>query len=155
MSQVEERLSRLGWEVPTPPAPVAAYVPGVKAGRMVYTSGQLPFSGGELKYRGKLGEGVSVAEGYEAARLCALNCLGVVKALAGDLDRVERVVKVTGFVASAPGFQEQPQVVNGASELLVQVFGEAGQHARSAVGMAELPRGACCEVEMVVLLKGE
>lgn len=155
MSLVEERLRQQGWEVPTPPAPVAAYVPGVKVGRMVYTSGQLPFWGGELKYRGKLGEGVTAAEGYEAARLCALNCLGVIKALAGDLDRVERVVKVTGFVASAPGFHEQPQVVNGASELLVQAFGEAGQHARSAVGVAELPRGACCEVEVTVLLKEE
>lgn len=153
MSRAEEKLREMGLELPPVAAPVAAYVPGVRCGRWVYTSGQLPLERGELRYRGKLGQDLGVEEGYRAARLCALNCLAVVKSVAGDLDRVERVVKVTGFVASASGFSEQPQVVNGASDLLLQAFGEAGQHARSAVGVAELPRGACCEVEMVILLK--
>jgi enamine deaminase RidA (YjgF/YER057c/UK114 family) len=151
----EEKLRALQIEIPAPPKPVAAYVPGVLAGDFVYTSGQLPVAGGEIQYRGKLGRELSVEEGWRAARLCALNCLGVLKDLAGSLDRVERIVKVTGFVACAGGFTQQPAVVNGASELLGEIFGPAGSHARSAVGVAELPLGAPVEIELIALLKKE
>lgn len=149
----EEKLRALKIEIPGPPKPVAAYVPGVLAGDLVYTSGQLPMAGGEIQFRGKLGQELGVEEGYQAARLCMLNCLGVVKELAGSLDRVERIVKVTGFVACAGGFTQQPAVVNGASELLGEIFGPAGNHARSAVGVAELPLGVSVEVELIAQLK--
>ncbi len=152
MSAVENRLKEIGIEIPAVPKPVAAYVPGVEAGGLVYTSGQLPVSGGELK-KGKLGDGVSVEDGYEAAKLCAINCLAVIKSLAGDLDRVERVVKLVGFVNCAPDFNDQPKVINGASELMLTAFGDAGLHSRSAVGVASLPLGAVCEVEAIVKLK--
>ncbi len=152
MSAVENRLKELGIEIPEAPKPVAAYVPGVEAGGFVYTSGQLPVSGGALK-KGKLGVDVSPEDGYEAAKLCAINCLAVIKSLAGDLDRVERVVKLVGFVNSAPDFDAQPKVINGASELMLAAFGDAGLHSRSAVGVASLPLGAVCEVEAIVKLK--
>ena len=121
-------------------------------GTLVFTSGQLPTENGVLR-KGKLGKDITVEEGYEAARIAALNCLAVVKSLAGSLDRVERVVKVVGFVNCTPDFEAQPKVINGASELLGQVFGDAGLHARSAVGVSSLPLGACCEVELIVRLK--
>jgi enamine deaminase RidA (YjgF/YER057c/UK114 family) len=142
------RLAELGYEVPPVVAPVAAYVPAVKTGQHVYVSGQLPFVDGKLLATGKCGETVSTEEAKQLAERCALNLLGAVNALVG-LDSVVRVVKIVGFVASAPGYTDQPEVVNGASELLGKVFGEAGQHARSAVGVAELPRNAPVEVEAI------
>lgn len=150
MSKVEERLAASGIVIPDVPVPLAAYVPGVVSGNLVHTSGQLPMVKGALAFKGKLGQDASVEDGYAAAKQCAVNCLGVVKALIGDLDRVKRVVKVVGFVNSAPDFEAQPKVINGASELLQLAFGENGAHARSAVGVAALPLGAMCEVEIVV-----
>jgi enamine deaminase RidA (YjgF/YER057c/UK114 family) len=150
---IEDKIKELGLEIPEAPKPVAAYIPAVQADDLVYTSGQLPMVDGELKYKGKLGADLTVEEGYEAAKYCALNCLSVIKGLVGDLDRVAQIVKVNGYVASAEGFTDQHKVVNGASELLVQVFGEAGRHARVAVGVAELPLGVAVEVEMIVKLK--
>ena len=150
MSKVEERLVASGIVIPDVPVPLAAYVPGVVSGNLVHTSGQLPMVKGALAFKGKLGQDASVEDGYTAAKQCAVNCLGVVKALIGDLDRVKRVVKVVGFVNSTPDFEAQPKVINGASELLQLAFGENGAHARSAVGVAALPLGAMCEVEIVV-----
>jgi len=143
------RLVELGITLPTPAAPLAAYVPAVRTGNMVYTSGQLPLIGGELTHAGKVGAEVSPEEANAAARTCALNALAAIHALVG-IDSVSRVVKVVGFVASADGFNGQPRVVNGASEFLSAVFGEAGSHARSAVGVAELPLDAPVEVELIV-----
>lgn len=147
-----QRLARLGLELPEVPAPVAAYVPAVRTGDLVFTSGQLPFVDGQLGTTGVVGEqpvDVSPDEAAALARRCAINAVAAVASLV-DVDSVVRVVKVTGFVASAPGFVGQPAVVNGASELLGQVFGDAGRHARSAVGVAALPLGAPVEVEIVV-----
>jgi enamine deaminase RidA (YjgF/YER057c/UK114 family) len=150
MSKVEGRLAALGLAVPTPAKPVAAYVPTARTGNLVFTAGQIPIVEGQLKYKGKLGLEISIEQGYDSARICALNCLGAIKAEIGSLDKVTRVVKVTGFVAAAQGFTDEPKVINGASELLVAAFGEAGKHARSAVGVAELPMGVPTEVEMIV-----
>ena len=150
MSKSEERLASAGVVIPDVPLPLAAYVPGLVSGNLAYTSGQLPMADGQLVFKGRLGENASVEDGYAAARQCACNCLGVVKALIGDLDRVKRVIKVVGFVNSAADFEAQPKVINGASELLQLAFGEAGTHARSAVGVAALPLGAMCEVELIV-----
>jgi enamine deaminase RidA (YjgF/YER057c/UK114 family) len=146
----EERLAALGLTVPDVVPPAAAYVPAVRTGSYVYTAGQLPMRDGELMRTGKVGAKVGVDEANECARQCALNALAAVRSQVGDLSAVTRVVKVVGFVASAPGFTAQPQVVNGASELLGQVFGDSGQHARSAVGVAVLPLDAPVEVEMIV-----
>jgi enamine deaminase RidA (YjgF/YER057c/UK114 family) len=146
----EERLAALGLVVPDVVIPVAAYVPAVRTGSYVYTAGQLPVRDGELMRTGKVGSEVGVDEANECARQCALNALAAVRSQVGDLSAVTRVVKVVGFVASAPGFTAQPQVVNGASELLGQVFGDSGQHARSAVGVAVLPLDAPVEIEMIV-----
>jgi enamine deaminase RidA (YjgF/YER057c/UK114 family) len=143
-----ERLAELGLELPSVVPPVAAYVPAVRTGNLVYTAGQLPVVDGALAATGKLGAEVTPERGYELARTCALNGLAAVDSLVG-LDSVVRVVKVVGFVASADGFTGHPVVVNGASELLGQVFGDAGAHARSAVGVAELPLGAPVEVEFI------
>lgn len=149
----EARLHELGLQLPPPPAPVAAYVPAVRCGDLVFTSGQIPLRDGRVAYAGKVGSALTPEQGYEAARLCALNALAVLRAALGGLDRVAQVVKVTGFVNSAPGFTGQPQVVNGASELLLAVFGEAGRHARSAVGVSELPLDSAVEVELVVRVR--
>ena len=146
---VADRLAELGVALPPVPVPVAAYVPAVRTGDLVYTSGQLPTVAGELVVTGRVGAEVLTEDAAAAARTCALNALAAVDALVG-LDAVRRVVKVVGFVASAPGFTDQPAVVNGASELLGAIFGEPGQHARSAVGVAELPKGAPVEVELIV-----
>ncbi|HEX3787563.1 MAG TPA: RidA family protein [Pseudonocardiaceae bacterium] len=144
-----QRLADLGITLPAVAAPVAAYVPAVRSGNQVFTSGQLPFVDGTLAASGKVGGEVGPDEAKRHARTCALNALAAVHALVG-IDAVVRVVKVVGFVASAEGFTGQPVVVNGASELLGEIFGEAGAHARSAVGVAELPLGAPVEVELVV-----
>jgi enamine deaminase RidA (YjgF/YER057c/UK114 family) len=153
MGSVEQRLEDLGLRVPDVAPPVAAYVPAVQEGDLVWTSGQLPMVGGALVATGKVGEGeglVAPDQAKELARICALNALAAVKSVVGDLDAVRRVVKVVGFVASDPAFTGQPGVVNGASELLGQVFGDAGIHARSAVGVAVLPLDAPVEVEITV-----
>jgi enamine deaminase RidA (YjgF/YER057c/UK114 family) len=144
-----ERLAELGLALPPVAAPVAAYVPAVRTGPHVYVSGQVPVVDGKLPAAGKVGGEVSASDAAGLARICVLNALAAAAAVAGGLDRISRIVKVTGFVASAPGFNGQPQVVNGASELLIEVFGEAGRHARSAVGVAELPLDAPVEVELI------
>ena len=143
------RLGELGVVLPQVAAPLAAYVPAVRTGNLVYTSGQLPLEAGKLARTGKVGGEVSPEEGKAMARICALNALAAVNALVG-VDAVRQVVKVVGFVASAPGFNGQPGVVNGASELLAEVFGDKGVHARSAVGVSELPLDAPVEVELIV-----
>jgi enamine deaminase RidA (YjgF/YER057c/UK114 family) len=146
---VRDRLTELGLELPAVATPLAAYVPAVRTGNLVYTSGQLPLQGGELPATGKVGAAVTPEVAKALARICALNALAAVDALVG-LDTITRIVKVVGFVASAPGFSGQPGVVNGASELFGEVFGAAGAHARSAVGVSELPLDAPVEVEIVV-----
>lgn len=150
---IEEKVQSLGLTLPQTPKPVAAYIPAIQVDNLVYTSGQLPVVAGELKFKGKLGREITKQQGYQAAKICALNALSAIKSVIGELDRIEQVVKVVGFVASAEGFTEQPAVVNGASELLKQLFGDQGAHARSAVGMAELPLGAAVELEMIVKVK--
>jgi enamine deaminase RidA (YjgF/YER057c/UK114 family) len=147
------RLAELGIRLPPVAAPVAAYVPAVRSGQLVFTSGQLPFVDGGLRRTGKVGGSVDAEDAAHDAKLCALNALAAVDDLVG-LDQVARVVRVVGYVASAEGFTGQPRVVNGASELLGRVFGDAGRHARSAIGVAELPLGAPVEVELTVELKG-
>jgi enamine deaminase RidA (YjgF/YER057c/UK114 family) len=146
----ESRLEELGIKLPATPAPAGAYVPATRSGNLVFTAGQLPLEAGELNIRGKVGDTVGVDEASEAARLCAMNALAAASTQAGGVGGISRIVKVTGFVASAPGFNEQPQVINGASEFLGEIFGDAGLHARSAVGVAELPMDAPVEVELVV-----
>ena len=148
----EGRLRELGLELPVVPEPAGVYVPATRAGALIFTAGQLPLREGELHATGKVGEDVTLEEAKEAARLCALNAIAAAAAVAGSLGRIGRVVKVTGYVASAPGFNRQPEVINGASELVGQLFGDAGLHARAAVGAAELPLDAPVEVELVVEL---
>ena len=153
MGAVEDRLAELGLTVPEVAAPVAAYVPAVQDGSRVFTSGQLPMVSGSLADTGKVGEGegyVTPERAKELAQICALNAIAAVKSVVGDLDRVERVVKVVGFVASDPAFTGQPGVINGASELFGHAFGDKGVHARSAVGVAVLPLDAPVEVEVIV-----
>lgn len=152
-SAIERRLREQGLEIPPCPQPVAAYVPAVQTGSLVFASGQTGIVDGSLVYTGKVGDEVTVEEGYEAARICALRCLAEIKSVIGDLDKIERIVKVTGYVSSAPGFGDQPKVINGASELFEQVFGEKGKHSRSAIGVAELPGGAPVEVEVIVSVR--
>ncbi len=146
---VADRLAELGLALPAVAAPVAAYVPAVVSGSHVYTSGQLPFVDGALPATGKVGAEVSAEDAKGYAATCILNALAAVESQIGSLDRVTRIVKVTGFVASAPGFSGQPGVVNGASELLGELLGDAGVHARSAVGVAELPLDAPVEIELI------
>jgi enamine deaminase RidA (YjgF/YER057c/UK114 family) len=150
---IDARLSQLGIQLPPPKAPAYAYVPVACHGDLAWVSGQLPWRTDGSLPQGKLGAGVTVEEGRDAARLCVLNALSLLKAQLGSLDHIVRVVKVTGFVASAPGFIDQPSVMDGASSLLLEIFGEAGRHARSAVGMAELPRAVPVEVEFVFAFK--
>jgi enamine deaminase RidA (YjgF/YER057c/UK114 family) len=152
MGTISDRLAELGIELPAVAAPVAAYVPAVVHGGLVYTSGQLPFVDGTLPATGKVGAEVSAEDAKGLARICALNGLAAAADAAGGADRIARVVKVTGFVASAAGFTGQPGVVDGASEVLGEILGDAGIHARSAVGVAELPLGSPVEVELVVAL---
>lgn len=145
----EDRLKRLGLVLPAPPTPVANFVTAVRDGALVYLSGQGPTVDGVPAIRGKLGGEVTPEQGYEAARLCALNLLGVLRREIGDLERVRRVVKLLVFVASETGFADQPRVANGASDLLVEVFGERGRHARSAIGTSQLPFDIPVEIEMI------
>jgi len=150
---IERRLEELGIALPAPRAPAFSYVPVAVQGGLAWVSGQLPWGPDGALSRGKLGADASVEDGKRAARLCVLNGLSVLKEAIGSLDRVERIVKVVGFVTSASGFVEQPAVVDGASALFGEIFGEAGRHARSAVGVAELPRGAPVEIEFVVAVR--
>jgi enamine deaminase RidA (YjgF/YER057c/UK114 family) len=148
---VEARLKELSIVLPSPAAPVASYVPSVVSGKHIYISGQVTVTPEGLKYVGTVGKELSVEDGKAAARLCGLNVIAQAKAACGgDLDRVKRIVKVTVFVNAAPGFTQQPEVANGASDLFVEVFGEAGRHARSAVGAASLPRNVATEVEAIL-----
>nr|WP_254304901.1 RidA family protein [Rathayibacter sp. VKM Ac-2835] len=143
-------MAELGIELPAVAVPAGAYIPAVVEGNLVFTAGQIPFVDGALPATGKVGAGVEPEVAKDLARVCALNALAAIADVIGSLDRVTRIVKVTGFVASAPGFNGQPGVINGASEVLGDVFGEAGRHARSAVGVAELPLDAPVEVELIV-----
>jgi len=151
---IAAKLKQLGIEIPPAPAPAANYVPAVQEGKLIFVAGQVPRGAdGTLKFVGKVGKELSNQRGYQAARLCALNCLAQVQALAGGLDQVKRVVEVSGFVNCPPEFTNQPQVINGASDLLVQIFGDKGKHARAAVGVGSLPSGVAVEVEMIVALE--
>jgi enamine deaminase RidA (YjgF/YER057c/UK114 family) len=149
MSGVEERLAALGLTLPPVASPVAAYVPAVRSGNYVYTSGQLPLVDGKLQGTGKVGDAVAPEEAAALARIAALNALAAAASVAGGVDAIARIVKVTCFIASAPAFTGQAQVANGASELLIEVLGDAGRHARSAVGMAVLPLDSPVEVELI------
>ena len=151
-SEIEAKLAQLGLVLPVPAAPVAAYVPVVLAGGLAHVSGQLPFID-DVLVKGRLGDDVTIGEGYEAARACGLMILAQLKAALGSLDRVERVVKLGAFVSSTADFTDQPKVANGASELMAAVFGEAGKHARSAVGVPVLPLGAAVEVDAIVAVR--
>lgn len=147
MSKVEERLKALGVELPVCPTPVAAYLTAQHTGNLIYASGQTAWVQGELQYAGKVGDTVSIEEAYESAKLSAVNCLSAIKNLA-DLDHI-RIIRVTGYVNAVPEFDSQPQVINGASELLEKAFGERGRHARSAIGVGSLPSNASVEVEII------
>ena len=146
---VDRRLAELNIALPVPSTPQANYVPFVRAGNLLFLSGQVPNGPNGPEFKGKLGAGFDIAQGQQAARLCALNLIAQAKSATGDLDRVVRVVKLTGFVNSAPDFVDQPKVVNGASDLFVEIFGDKGRHARSAVGVASLPSGVAVEVEAI------
>jgi len=147
---IDARLKELHLMLPPTPIPVANYVPAVQFGSLIFASGQTPTIAGQLTVQGKLGAGVSIAQGQEASRIALMNCLAEVYGLTGTLDVIERVIKLNGYVASAAGFGDQPQVVNGASLLLEEIFGDAGKHARAAIGVAELPGGAPVELELIV-----
>ena len=149
-SMTEERLLALGLELPPAPAPVGNYVAHAHAGPLLFISGQLARDGQGRLVTGRLGGGLGVREGQAAARLCALNILAQAKAALGDLDRISQVMRLTGFVASEPGFMDQPQVVNGASDLLVEVLGARGMHTRSAVGVVSLPAGSAVEIDAII-----
>jgi len=150
---IEAKIKELGYTLPEPAKPLASYIPAIKIDKLVYTAGQLPSVNGKLMYKGKVGFNVSEEDGQKAAVLSLLNCLAVIKSVCGDLDQIEQVVKLTVFVNSADGFTNQPKVANGASELLLKIFGDTGKHVRSAVGVNELPIDAALEIEMVVKLK--
>ncbi len=145
----ENRMKQLGWVLPPAPAPVGSYVPCVCAGHLAFTSGQLPVRDGKLMATGKLGRDLTVEQGAEAAGVAAMNALAQVAAAAGGLDKIQRIVRIAAYVNSADGFTDQPKVANGASNLLVEIFGEAGKHARSAVGVSELPLNAAVEIELI------
>lgn len=150
----EDRLAELGIELPETPAPIGSYTPTQLVGNLLYTSGVLPMRDGEIAYSGVVGAGMTVGEASEAARLCALNILAMVRQATGSLDAVEQVVQLTGFVRSAPGFAQQPKVLNGASDLLFAVFGDRGRHARMALGTTELPLGAAVELSAIIRVNG-
>ncbi len=150
MKRIETIINDLGLNLPEVPKPVAAYIPAKQSGKLIFTAGQLPMVNGELISKGLLGQDVGVEEANKAARICTLNALAAIKGVIGDLDRIKQIIRVGGYVASIPTFTQQPAVVNGASELLLEIFGEAGKHARSAVGMVVLPLNASVEIELTV-----
>lgn len=154
MPQIEDKLHQMGYELPDPPTPLANYIPGYRAGNIVFLSGVGPRANDGTSITGKLGQDLSVEQGYEAARLCGLNLLANLKKIIGDLDKVKHVVKLLGMVNGVPDFQEQPAVINGCSDLLVEALGEKGRHGRSAVGMGSLPNGIAVEIEMIVEVEG-
>lgn len=147
---IEQKIKELGFDLPEAAKPLAAYIPAKIMGNLIMTSGQVPVVKGEMKFVGKVGKDLSIEDGKKAAELCALNCLAAIKSVIGSLDLIEEIVKLTVFVNSSEGFSDQPKVANGASELLVNIFGEAGKHVRSAVGVNELPLNAAVEIEMIV-----
>lgn len=153
MPDYEQRLKEMGIVLPEVPKPAAAYIPAKKVGNLVFCSGQGPYVEGKLVYIGKVGEDKTVEEGYDGAKICALNCLAAVKSQIGSLDEIDEIVQVRGFVNSAPDFGKQPEVINGASELLEKVFGEKGKHTRCALGTSNLPRNITVELEMIVKVK--
>jgi enamine deaminase RidA (YjgF/YER057c/UK114 family) len=150
--RIEQELEKMGFVLPVP-KPLAAYVPAVRSGNLIFTAGQGPNLDGKPKFTGKLGRELTEEQGYQAAQICVVNCLACVKSVVGDLDKVEQVVKLLGFVASVDGFTRQPWVMNGASELLIKLFGERGKHARSAIGTNQLPQDIPVEVEIVVQVR--
>ncbi|MGH7828330.1 MAG: RidA family protein [Candidatus Binatia bacterium] len=151
--EIEHKLRAMGLELPDPPVPGANYIGCVRVGSLLFVGGNIGRINGELKYSGKVGDEVTFEQAYEMARSCALNHLAIIKAALGDLDRVERIVKVLGYVNVAPGFTDMPKVVNGESDLLVQLWGERGQHARAAVGVASLSKEAPVETEVIVQIR--
>lgn len=151
---IEHHLTELGMTLPSPPNPVATYVPSVQVGDLLFISGMVPSRDGRVVFCGKVGRDISKEQAYEAAKLSLLNALATIRRAASSLDRVKRIVRMTGYVASDEGFTEQPFVINGASDLLVALFGKAGRHARVAVGVAELPMGVPVELELIVQLAG-
>jgi enamine deaminase RidA (YjgF/YER057c/UK114 family) len=152
LPDINLRLVELGIELPPLPEPAANYVPAVVSERLVYLSGQTPKNGSTIRFAGKIGEALSIDDGYAAAELCTLRLLSVLQSVSGDLNNVEKILKLTAFVNAVDGFEAHPQVVNGASDLLVKLFGERGRHARSAVGVSSLPSGAAVEIEMIAQL---
>jgi enamine deaminase RidA (YjgF/YER057c/UK114 family) len=150
---IEEKINQLGFNLPAAPKPLASYVPAVKVGELVFTAGQLPIKDGSLAFKGKLGKDITEDEGKKAAQLCALNCLSVLKNEIGNLDKIDRIIKLTVFINSSEGFINHPQVANGASDFIKEIFGEDGKHVRSAVGVAELPLNAPVEIDMIVKVK--
>jgi len=150
MGKIEKKLQDMGIIIPDVPKPAASYIPAIQTGKLVYTSGQGCKKDGIPVYKGKLGKDLTIEEGYDAAKISIVNCLAVLKGHLGSLDKVKRVVKLLGFVASVPEFDQQPSVINGASDLLIKVFGEKGRHARSAIGTNVLPSGMPVEIEMIV-----
>jgi enamine deaminase RidA (YjgF/YER057c/UK114 family) len=147
---IEDKLASIGIELPIPPAPAGSYVPVVISHNLAFVAGQIPMDGGQVKFKGKVGRDLPIEAGQQAARLCTVNALAQLKSALGSLDRIKRVVKVTGFVSCDPSFADHPKVINGASDLLVQVFGESGKHARAAVGVGSLPLDSAVEVEFIV-----
>ena len=147
---IEEKLNEMGFALPEAPKPLASYIPVTRSGNLVFTAGQIPMANGELIFKGKVGRDISLEDGVKAAELCTVNCLSVIKSEVINLDSIKRIVKVTVFVNSADGFTYQPKVANGASDLLVKVFGDNGKHVRSAVGVNELPIDSSVEIEMIV-----
>jgi len=153
MKNYEERLKELGIEIPDLPPPAGAYIPAVKSGNLVFCSGQGPSRDGKLVYTGKLGAELTLEEGYQAARICALNCLAEICSVIGSINNIVKIIQVRGFIASTPDFFEHPRVLNGASELLIDIFGDAGKHTRCALGTSVLPKNIPIEVEMLVEVK--
>lgn len=152
LSEVETKLKEIGLELPVCPAPVAAYLPALRTGNLIYASGQTAWVAGKLQYAGKVGQTISIEDAYESAKISALNCLSAIRTIA-DLDTI-RIIRVTGFVNATADFGEQPKVINGASNLLEQLFGEKGRHARSAIGVGSLPSNASVEIEIIAEILG-
>jgi len=151
--KIEQKIENLGYRIPEVSKPLGEHIPAVRVGNLLFVGGKIPLFDGQLKYKGKVGKDLGIEEGYEAAKICALNLLSVIKAELGDLDKVKRIVKITGYINSASGFTEQPKVLNGASELLLEVFGDKGRHARAAIGVSGLALDAPLEVEVIVEVK--